>query len=60
MAAERVSQGLQKKCTLSPIDKRKIAIHEAGHAVVRWFLAGAHPLLKISIIPRTKGNLGYS
>ena len=36
-----------------------IAYHEAGHAVVGWFLEHADPLMKVSIIPRGKG-LGYA
>ena len=37
-----------------------VAYHESGHAVVSWFLAGGHPLLKLTIIPRSKGSLGYA
>lgn len=37
-----------------------MAIHEAGHAVVSWFLAGGSPLLKLTIIPRSQGSLGYA
>ena len=41
-------------------EKRKIAYHECGHAVVAWFSEGASPLLKISIVPRSKGSLGFA
>lgn len=37
-----------------------MAYHECGHAVTSWFLEGAAPLLKITIIPRSKGSLGFA
>lgn len=37
-----------------------MAIHESGHGVVSWFLEGANPLLKVTIIPRSKGALGFA
>lgn len=37
-----------------------MAYHEAGHAVCGWFLKYADPLLKVSIIPRGQGALGYA
>ncbi|XP_068117925.1 mitochondrial inner membrane m-AAA protease component AFG3L1-like isoform X2 [Hyperolius riggenbachi] len=59
-AIERVVGGLEKKTqVLQPEEKRTVAYHEAGHAVVGWFLEHADPLLKVSIIPRGKG-LGYA
>ncbi|XP_069757326.1 mitochondrial inner membrane m-AAA protease component AFG3L2-like isoform X1 [Narcine bancroftii] len=59
-AIERVIGGLEKKTqVLQPVEKRTVAYHEAGHAVVGWFLEHADPLLKVSIIPRGKG-LGYA
>ncbi|TSZ97526.1 AFG3-like protein 1 [Bagarius yarrelli] len=58
-AVERVIGGLEKKTrVLQPAEKTTVAYHEAGHAVVGWFLEHADPLLKLSIIPRGKG-LGY-
>ena len=45
---------------LSKEEKRKVAYHECGHAVTSWFLEGASPLLKITIIPRSKGSLGFA
>ncbi|MDP2436619.1 MAG: ATP-dependent zinc metalloprotease FtsH, partial [archaeon] len=59
-AIERVIAGLEKKTRLmSPIEKKTVAYHEAGHAIVGWFLQFADPLLKVSIVPR--GNaLGYA
>eukprot|EP00118_Oscarella_pearsei_P013697 m.111507 g.111507 ORF g.111507 m.111507 type:complete len:121 (+) comp37430_c0_seq9:2215-2577(+) len=41
-------------------EREVIACHEAGHALVGWFLQHTDPVLKISIIPRTKGPLGYT
>jgi len=41
-------------------EKRTIAVHEAGHAVSGWFLAKADPLLKVTIVPRTSGALGFA
>ncbi|XP_033012948.1 AFG3-like protein 1 isoform X2 [Lacerta agilis] len=59
-AIERVIGGLEKKTqVLQPNEKAVVAYHEAGHAVVGWFLKHADPLLKVSIIPRGKG-LGYA
>jgi len=49
----------KKTQVLQPDEKKTVAYHEAGHAVVGWFLEHADPLLKVSIIPRGKG-LGYA
>lgn len=60
-AIERVIGGVERKTKLlSPEEKRVIAHHEAGHAVCGWFLKFADPLLKVSIIPRGQGALGYA
>ncbi|RKP02884.1 hypothetical protein CXG81DRAFT_6839, partial [Caulochytrium protostelioides] len=60
-AIERVIAGLEKRSRLlSPDEKKIVAHHEAGHAVAGWFLRHAHPLLKVSIIPRGMGALGYA
>lgn len=54
-AVDRVVGGLEKKNRLiSPSEKKVIAFHEAGHAVVSWLLEYAHPLVKVTIIPRGK------
>jgi AFG3 family protein len=37
-----------------------IAYHEAGHALCGWFLEHAHPLVKVSIVPRGVAALGYA
>lgn len=59
-AIDRVIGGLEKKTqVLQPTEKKTVAYHEAGHAIVGWFLQHADPLLKVSIIPRGKG-LGYA
>ncbi|KAE9408222.1 ATP-dependent metallopeptidase Hfl [Gymnopus androsaceus JB14] len=60
-AIERVIVGLEKKSrVLSPLEKKTVAYHEAGHAVAGWFLEHADPILKVSIIPRGNGALGYA
>lgn len=61
MAIERVIAGIEKKSrVLSVEEKRIVAYHEAGHAVMGWFLEHADPLLKVSIIPRGSAALGYA
>ena len=60
MAAERVMAGLEKTTLISVEEKKTVAYHESGHAVISWFLEGGHPLLKVTIIPRSKGSLGYA
>jgi AFG3 family protein len=60
MAAERVMAGLEKKKQISEEERKVIAFHESGHAVVSWFVEGGHPLIKLTIIPRSKGSLGYA
>lgn len=59
-ASDRVIAGLEQSTVLSDIEKKKVAYHESGHAVTAWFLEGASPLLKITIIPRSKGALGFA
>ncbi|EEP80650.1 hypothetical protein UREG_05492 [Uncinocarpus reesii 1704] len=60
-AIERVVGGLEKKSlVLSPDEKRTVAYHEAGHAICGWYFQYADPLLKVSIIPRGQGALGYA
>lgn len=61
LAIERVIAGLERKSrVLSPEEKNIVAHHEAGHAICGWFLEHADPLLKVSIIPRGVGALGYA
>lgn len=60
-AIERVIAGLERKSRiLSPREKKTVAYHEAGHAICGWFLEYADPLVKVSIVPRGKGALGYA
>jgi AFG3 family protein len=60
-AIERVVGGLEKKSlVLNPEEKRVVAYHEAGHAICGWYFKYADPLLKVSIIPRGQGALGYA
>lgn len=60
-AIERVIGGLEKKSmVLSPTEKKTVAYHEAGHAICGWYFEYADPLLKVSIIPRGQGALGYA
>ncbi len=60
-ALDRVIGGLEKKNKLiSPEEKEIIAYHEAGHAVCGWLLENASPLVKVTIVPRGIGTLGYA
>ncbi|EGV65921.1 AAA ATPase afg3 [Yamadazyma tenuis] len=60
-AIERVIAGLEKKSRVLSLDEKKtVAYHEAGHAICGWFLEFADPLVKVSIIPRGQGALGYA
>lgn len=59
-ATERVIGGLEKKTPITPQEKKTVAYHEVGHAVAGWFLEHADPLLKVTIIPRSKGSLGFA
>jgi len=60
-ALDRVIGGLEKKNKLiSPQEKEIIAYHEAGHAICGWFLPHASPLVKVTIVPRGIGTLGYA
>ncbi|MFH5883525.1 ATP-dependent zinc metalloprotease FtsH [Halalkalibaculum sp. DA3122] len=58
---ERVIAGLEKKNKLiSPEERRIVAYHEAGHAIVGWYLEHTDPVLKVSIVPRGLAALGYT
>ena len=60
-ALDRVIGGLEKKSKIiSPAEKEIIAYHEAGHAICGWFLEHASPLVKVTIVPRGIGTLGYA
>ncbi|MGN0036685.1 MAG: ATP-dependent zinc metalloprotease FtsH [Bacteroidaceae bacterium] len=52
-AVDRIIGGLEKKTKVMTQDeKRTIALHEAGHATLSWFLEHANPLVKVTIVPR--------
>ena len=52
-AIDRIIGGLEKKTKiLTQKEKEAIAIHEAGHATISWFLEHANPLIKVTIVPR--------
>jgi len=60
-AIERVVAGLEKKNkVINPKEKRIVAYHEAGHAIVSWMMAENDPVQKISIVPRGMSALGYT
>jgi cell division protease FtsH len=60
-AIERMVAGLEKKSrVLNETERRVVAHHEMGHAMVAMALAGTDPVHKISIIPRGIGALGYT
>jgi AFG3 family protein len=60
-AVDRVIGGLEKKNKVISVEERRtVAYHEAGHAVVGWFLEHAEPLLKVSIVPRGSAALGFA
>ena len=60
-AIERIVAGLEKKSrVLNPAERRRVAYHEMGHALVAANLAGVDPVQKVSIIPRGVGALGYT
>src|SRR6056297_723964 len=60
-AIERVVAGLEKKNKLiSPNERKIVAYHESGHAIVGWMLEYTDPVLKVSIVPRGFAALGYT
>lgn len=60
-ALDKVIGGLEKKNKIiSPEEKQIIAYHEAGHAICGWYLEHAHPLVKVTIVPRGLAALGYA
>ena len=60
-AIERIVAGLEKKNRLlNPYERKVIAFHETGHALVRLALPGVETVHKVSIIPRGIGALGYN
>jgi len=60
-AVERVLCGPEKKSSsVGPEERKKVAYHEAGHALVGWMLQHTDRLLKVTIIPRTSAALGFA
>ena len=60
-AVDRVLCGMEKKNNLmTPEEKRRIAYHEAGHAVIGWMSEHVDPMLKVTIVPRSNGALGFT
>jgi cell division protease FtsH len=59
-AIDRVIAGLEKKRVMSDKERRIVAFHESGHAIVAGVLPGLDPVHKISIIGRGFGALGYT
>ncbi len=54
-AVDRIIGGLEKKNKIISLQEKKtIAYHEAGHATISWILEHAHPLVKVTIVPRGK------
>ncbi|XP_049811983.1 paraplegin [Schistocerca nitens] len=60
-AVERLVGGTEKRTSvMSPAEKRTVAYHEAGHAIVGWMLPHTDALLKVTIVPRTSLALGFA
>ncbi len=60
-AIERIIAGLEKKNKLiNERERRIVAYHESGHAIIGHFTPGADPVQKVSIVPRGIGALGYT
>jgi AFG3 family protein len=60
LATERVIAGIEKTMPKNEVQRRTVAYHESGHAVAGWFSKNSAPLLKLTIIPRAKGSLGFA
>ena len=60
-AVDRVLCGMEKKNDLmTHEEKRRIAYHEAGHAIIGWLSEHVDPMLKVTIVPRSNGALGFT
>lgn len=59
-ATDRIIGGLESNKIMSAEERSIVAHHEAGHAIAGWFLEHADPLLKVTIIPRSSGALGFA
>ncbi len=52
LARDRIMMGMQRKLTIQPAEKHRLAVHEAGHTAVAHALPNADPIYKVTIIPR--------
>lgn len=60
-AVERVVGGTEKRShAISPEERKIVAYHEAGHALIGWLLPTTDALLKVTIVPRTNAALGFA
>jgi cell division protease FtsH len=60
-AMERVVAGLEKRTrVMNPQERRAVACHEIGHALVAQSVPHGDPVSKVSIVPRSRGSLGYT
>jgi len=59
-ASDRIIAGLETRKLVSEKERRIVSYHEAGHAVIGWFSEYSSPLVKLTIIPRSKGSLGFT
>ncbi|KAF7457360.1 putative ATP-dependent zinc metalloprotease FTSH [Cryptosporidium felis] len=60
-ASDRIIGGLKKlEGYLSPEEKKIVSLHESGHTIASWFLEFGDPILKVSIVPRSGGALGFA
>lgn len=60
-AVERLVGGTEKRShALTPLERRTVAFHESGHALVGWLLPNSDVLLKVTIVPRTSLALGFA
>ena len=59
-ATDRIIGGLESHKLMGDEEKKIVAHHEAGHAVAGWFLEHADPVMKVTIIPRSSGALGFA
>ncbi len=51
-ARDKILMGAKREEVLSDLEKERTAYHEAGHTIAAWFSKGAHPVHKVTIIPR--------
>ncbi len=60
-AVERLVGGTEKRShAMTPMERRTVAFHESGHALVGWLLPNSDVLLKVTIVPRTSLALGFA